>query len=164
MNMYVILVKKGCENSVFSELRKRGFDAVLPLKQEFRKYGEKWRIYEKIIFVNYVFLRCDLSEKIYYEVQKIDGVICFLGNGNPQNIDFLKPYEQRYIEWLWNGGKPIESSKIYITPSGDKLVLSGILRKYSGSEIEYNLPKRKAVVCVEIDGFSHKVELPVTVI
>ena len=154
--MYVLQVRSGYEISVCKKLEKQGFQAILPVRQEFIRRGGIWKIYEKIIFTQYVFLRSEITEENYYQIRKIDGVVQFLGYNQP-----LNHAEQSYIEWLWNSGKPIEPSKIYVTPSGDKLIISGILRKYSGDEIEYNLRQRKANIFIEIAGFKHKITLPV---
>lgn len=160
MKMYVLQVRSGYEFSVFENLKKQGFDAVLPTRQEYIRRSGKWSIYEKIIFTQYIFIRLELTKEIYYRIKKFDGVVRFLGfeHGFPQP---LNPAEQSYIEWLWNGGKPVEPSKIYVTPDGDKLVMSGILRKYSGSQIEYNLRQRKADIFIDIAGRKHRITLPV---
>ena len=160
MKMYVLQVRSGYEISACQKLRKQGFDAVLPTRQEFIRRGGTWSIYKKIIFTQYVFLRFKLTEENYYRIKKIDGFVRFLGfeKGVPQPLSHA---EQSYIEWLWNSGKPVEPSKIYVTPSGDKMIMSGILRKYSGDEIEYNLRQRKANIFIEIAGRKHKITLPV---
>ncbi|MDE6425866.1 MAG: hypothetical protein K2K89_06990 [Ruminococcus sp.] len=160
MKMYVLQIRSGYEISVCQELRKQGFDTVLPVRQEFIRRGGKWQIYEKIIFTQYIFIRFELTEEIYYRIKKTDGIVRFLGfeNGVLQPLNHT---EQCYIEWLWNDGKPIEPSKIYVTPSGDKMIMSGILRKYSGDEIEYNLRQRKANIFINIAGRKHKITLPV---
>ncbi len=155
MNMYVLQIKSGYEISACQELRKRGFDAVLPTVREYVRCGGKWNLREKIIFTQYLFIRLEPDEKNYYEIMKIDGVVRFLGCNQP-----LKHSEQKYIEWLENGGKPIEPSKIYITANGDKMIMSGILRKYSGNEIDYNLRQRKASIFIEIAGKKHRITLP----
>ena len=160
MKMYVIQVRSGYEFSVCQELRNQGFDAILPIRQEFIRHGGQWDIYEKIIFTQYVFLKLELTTQIYYKIKKTDGVIRFLSfeKGIPQPLHHA---EKAYIEWLWNNGNPIEPSKIYVTPNGDKLIMSGTLRKYSGNEIEYNLRQRKANIFIEIAGRKHKVTIPV---
>lgn len=156
MKMYVLQVKSGYENSACQELRKRGFDAVLPTVLEYIRHGGKWNLHEKIIFTQYIFIRLEPDEKSYYEIRNIDGVVRFLDYKQP-----LKYSEQKYIEWLENGGKPIEPSKIYVTTKGDKMIMSGILQKYSGTEIEYNLRQRKVSIFAEIAGHRHKIILPI---
>ncbi|MDE6781034.1 MAG: hypothetical protein K2J40_06205 [Ruminococcus sp.] len=160
MGMYVLQVRSGYETRACNELKKQGFDAVLPKRQEYIRRGGKWSIYEKIIFTQYVFINAELTKEIYYRIKKTDGVVRFLGfeHGFPQSLNLA---EESYIEWLWNGGKPVEPSKIYVTPSGDKLIMSGILRKYCGDQIEYNLHQRKANIFIDIAGRKHKITLPV---
>lgn len=156
MKMYVLQVKSGYEISACQELKKRGFDAVLPTVQEYVRHGGKWDLHEKIIFTQYIFIRFEPNEDNYYKIRKIDGVVRFLGYNQP-----LKYSEQKYIEWLENGGKPIKPSKIYVTTKGDKMIMSGILQKYSGTEIDYNLRQRKAGIFAEIAGHRHKITLPI---
>lgn len=162
MKMYVLHVKSGYEISAYQELKKRGFDVLLPMKKEYIRKNGKWELREKIIFTQYLFIICDLTDKkTYYEIRKADGVIRFLGNENGKSFQCLYPCEQEYIKWLWNGGKPIEPSKIYVTMYGDKIVMSGTLRNYSGDEIDYNIRQRKASVYITIAGKKHKVTLPI---
>ena len=159
MEMYVLQVRSGYEISACQELRKQGFDAVLPTVQAYIRRGGKWSIHEKIIFTQYLFIRFELSENNYYKIRKINGIVRFLGYNQP-----LKNSEQKYIEWLENDGNPIEPSKIFVTPDGDKMIMSGILRNYSGTEIDYNLRQRKASVFITIAGREHKIMLPIVCI
>lgn len=158
MKIFVIFVKTGREKAVFRELKKRGFKPILPLKQEFRRVGEKWEIDEKIIFTNYVFLKCELIENIHSEIRKIPDIQRILGAEDDDCVPFLKKHEQSYIEWLANGGKSIKPSEILIKPDGQKVGVSGFLKKYS--DFEYNPTRREVLLNVEIGGFSHKIALP----
>ncbi len=128
------------------------------MKQYIRR-GGKWNIHEKIVFTQYLFIRLEPDKKAYYEIKKIDGIVRFLDSFQP-----LSNTEQGYIEWLENDGKPIEPSKIFITPNGDKMIMSGILRNYSGNEIDYNLRQRKADIFIKIAGREHRITLPVVCI
>ena len=74
MRMYVLQVRSGYEISVCQELEKQGFDAVLPTRQEFIRRGGTWKIYEKIIFTQYIFIRFEITEESYYRIRKIEGV------------------------------------------------------------------------------------------
>lgn len=159
MKMYVLQVRSGYEKSACHELKKRGFDAVLPTMQKYVRHGGKWDIQEKIVFTQYLFIRLEPDKKVYYEIKKIDGIVRFLEDFQP-----LSYTEQSYIEWLENGGKPIEPSKIFITPNGDKMIMSGILRNYSGNEIDYNLRQRSADIFIKIAGREHRISLPVVCI
>lgn len=157
--MYVVFVRTGRENVVFRELKKYGFEAILPVKQEFRNTGKKWKIEEKIIFANYVFLKCEMTEKKYGEIRKIRYIQRILG-WDDNCVPFLKKQEQSYIEWLWNGGKSIEPLEILVKADGEKVVVSGILKKYPAEKFEYNAERREVLADVEIAGFSHKIAFP----
>ena len=159
MDMYVIQVRFRCETSVCCELKKQGFDAILPTVNEYIRRGGKWSIHERRIFTQYVFIRFEPSEINYYRIRKIRGIIKFLDCNQP-----LKYNEQKYIEWLENGGKPIEPSEINVNPDGRITVVSGILKNYSDNEIKYNIRQRKADVFIKIAGCEHKVTLPVVCI
>ncbi|MDE5557854.1 MAG: hypothetical protein K2J32_09255 [Ruminococcus sp.] len=103
VKMYVIFVKTGRENVVFRELKKRGFDAILPVKRVFRLKGKKQEIVEKVIFENYVFLRCELTPKLCAEITQNRDIQRILGANDENCVPFLKKQEQVYIESLCNG-------------------------------------------------------------
>ena len=103
VKMYVIFVKSGRENVVFRELKKRGFDVILPVKRVFRLKGKKQEIVEKVIFENYVFLRCELTPKLCAEIVKNRDIQRILGLNDANCVPFLKKQEQVYIESLCNG-------------------------------------------------------------
>lgn len=107
MKMYVIFVKTGRENAVCRELKKRGFDAILPVKRELKRVGKKVDVREKIIFENYVFLRCELTDEVYAKIRKIRNILRILGWNDQNCVPFLKNHEQRYIERLWGEGGEI---------------------------------------------------------
>ena len=159
MDMYVIQVQFRCETSVCHELKKLGFDAVLPTVNEYIRRGGKWIIHERIIFTQYVFIRFEPSEINYYRIRKIRGIIKFLDYNQP-----LKYSEQKYIEWLENGGKPVEPSEINVNPDKSVTVVSGILKNYSGNKIRYNIRQRKADIFIKIADCEHRITLPVVCI
>ena len=156
MKMYVLQVRSRTEISAFHALKRQGFDVVLPTMQEYIRKGGNWDLREKIIFTQYLFIRFEPSEENYYQIKKIDGIVKFLGYQQP-----LAYSEQKYVEWLENGGKPITPSKIYVTPSGAKMIMSGVLRNYSGNEIDYHLRQRKADIFITIAGRKHRITLPI---
>lgn len=160
MEMYVLQIKPGCEKSVYRELIKKNFEAFLPKKLEYIRKSGEWRLCEKIVFAQYLFVKCSLTDAVYYTIRSIDGVRRFLGHGRPEPLPI---HEECWIEWLDNKGRAIEPSRIFKTANGDKMVLSGILRDWQG-DIEYDLRQRKANVFVTIAGERHKVTLPIIAI
>ena len=104
MKMYVIFVATGRELKIYRELKKRGFNVILPQKNEVGKSG---KTFKKVIFPNYLFLKCDLTQEIYCEICRIRSVKYFLGF-YPGGVPFLPRNEQKYIEkWRKNEvGRP----------------------------------------------------------
>jgi transcriptional antiterminator NusG len=71
--------------------------------------------------------------------------------------------ERQYINWLWNGGKPIEPSKVYVTSDGQKLFLSGALRKYSG-EAAIDIRRRRVKISISICGVYRRITFPIELV
>ena len=94
MKTYVIYVTTGREAKVYRELKKRGFKAILPEETETGKNGKP---YKKVVFPNYVFLRCEMTDKIYCEIRSMRNVKYFLGFYGG-GVGYLREDEERYIE------------------------------------------------------------------
>ena len=158
MKMYVLQVRSGYEEKIRDELIEKGFHAIVPTEEMHIRSGGKWKLHERLIFSGYVFVECRLTDETYYEIRKIIGILRFLGNGKSQP---LFPDEQAYIKILENGGKPIKASKIYTSPSGAKLIMSGFLRKYSDNVVWIDTRQRKAKIEVMLHGRKHIIKVPV---
>ena len=72
--------------------------------------------------------------------------------------------ETGYINWLWNNGKPIEPSKVFVTSGGEKMIMSGPLKKYSGEYAEIDIRQRRAKIKIPICGVYRNVTLPIEII
>ncbi|MBQ8298011.1 MAG: transcription termination/antitermination NusG family protein [Ruminococcus sp.] len=158
MEMYVLQVKPGYEESAARELQRKGYTAMCPMVEAHIRFGGEWHKRLKILFTQYIFVECDLSDVDYYNIMSAVGVIRFLGCGKPEP---LPADEREYIRILDNGGKPVEASKVYVTSYGDKMVLSGLLRKYANNSVRIDLRQRRAWVTVTLHGKPHKITLPV---
>lgn len=161
MSVYVLLARSGCEQTACRRLQNMGYDAFIPMKRMQLRCGGKWIEHVIPIFTQYIFIRFEPNSEDYYLIRSVDGIVKFLGGGKPKAISEA---EESYITWLWNEGKPLEVSKVYVSPQGAKLILSGPLRKYRGSEIEYQLRQRRAVVHITLNGQKRKLVLPAVTI
>ena len=161
--MYVIQTKTGCELSVSKALKRLGFDIKAPEKIMNIRHGGVWRNQKYLIFTGYIFL--DMNKEItpedYYSIKNTDGVINFLGKGKPS---IMTEDERQYINWLWNGGDPIKPSKVYKTVTGAIMVMSGMLKKYPGEYIDFDIRRRRAKVKISFCGVQKKVTLPIEII
>ncbi|MBE6845049.1 MAG: hypothetical protein E7508_04950 [Ruminococcus sp.] len=157
--MYVIQTKAGCELSAGDLLKRKGFNIKVPEKLMYIRRGGMWKLEKHLIFTRYIFLDIDdVKPEAYYRIKNSDGVINFIGGGNPQ---LMHEHEIGYINWLWNNGKPIEPSRIRVTIDNDIMILSGILKKFA---TEINVRQRRAKIKIPICGVYKNVTLPIEII
>lgn len=161
--MYVIHTKTGSELSSSDLLKRLGYCVKAPEKIMNIRCGGVWRQQKYLVFTGYIFLETDseLKPPDYYKIKNTDGVINFIGGGNPKTVSET---EEKYINWLWNGGKPIEPSKVFVTATGQKMVMSGPLKKYGGKYAAVDIRQRRARVDISICGKKYKVTLPIELI
>ena len=74
--------------------------------------------------------------------------------GMHQSSDILKAYNAN-IQKL-----PIKASKIYTSPSGAKLIMSGFLRQYSDNVTWIDTRQRKAKLEITLYGRKKEIVLP----
>ena len=105
MKMYVLYVRGGYEKDVVRLLKNNGILAYAP--SYFREIRTKngFRKQEKIIFTNYVFVMCDMTDEIYYKAKGTQYAVNFIGRGNPTPI--YEDEAQRILT-LAHGGAPFE--------------------------------------------------------
>lgn len=156
--MYVLQVKPGYEETAVRLIADKGYTAMCPTEEIYIRFQGQWHKRLKLVFTQYIFVECELTDKAYYDIRSVPGTVRFLGFGNPEA---LRADEQEYIRLLWNKGKPIEASKVYTTLSGDKMVLSGILREYRDNIVSLDLRQKRAKVSMTLLGKPHTITLPV---
>lgn len=161
--MYVIHTRSGCELSCAYALKRFGYEAKVPEKIMCIRRNGEWKRQKFVVFAGYIFLDNDLAlpPKDYYRIRSADGVINFLGKGSPQTVT---KSEKQYIDWLWNNGKPIEPSKVFVTGGGQKMILSGPLKNFSGNYADIDVRQKRAKVLIPICGTNYSVTLPIEVI
>ena len=161
MDMYVLQVKPGFEVSAAEAIRKLGYNALCPMKEQPIRRGGSWQLSKSLIFTQYIFVECELTDDTYYRIRSVNGILRFLGFGKPEE---LPKDEAMYIRILYNDGVPIETSKVYTSAAGAKMVLSGVLRNYVDNIVSLDLRQRRAKVKVELFGKEYKITLPVIAI
>jgi len=158
MSIYVLQVRSGKEETVCKQLNLFGLNAFVPMKKMLLRRGGIWQEKNQLIFTQYVFLDFKPGSENYALIRQTNGFVRFLGAGLPEP---LSRQEEAYIQFLRNGGKPIEISRIRILPDGTKEILSGALQRFQDSEIKYHLRQHRAVVSTEIMGRKRNITLPV---
>ncbi len=158
MEVYVLQIQPGYEKYAARALRQRGFNSMCPITEAIIRKGGQWHRREKLVFTQYIFVECDLTDEAYYRIKSVCGVVRFLGHGKPEP---LPTDESLYIKFLHNGDKIIEASKVYVTGTGEKMILSDLLREYTNNIIGLELRQRRADVAITLHGKRHVITLPV---
>lgn len=161
--MFVLQVKPGTDLQVAQNLRRRGYFVRCPQRtMHIRKNGE-WTEKTEPVFAGYLFLESPSSDPLsylkYYDICETDGVIGFLKSAGKPAV--LSEREEKYIQWLWNYGKPLEASVVYKNLNEDYVILSGALYKYAHQIISIDLRQRRARIRIPICGKDYRVTLPV---
>lgn len=128
-------------------LHDKGIEAYLPLQKVLKQWSDRKKWIEEPLFRSYVFVK--ISEKKFLEVQKTNGVVCFITFERkkvpiPENqIEAIKQLLKNNIE--------IEQTteKFFIDDSVE--IISGKLTGIKGKLVEY---KGKKKVLISIDSIS----------
>ncbi|MDE6520399.1 MAG: hypothetical protein K2K91_08115 [Ruminococcus sp.] len=161
MKMYVLQVKSGREFPVCQKLRKSGISVYCPTMEILERRRGRLCGVERLVFPQYVFIECDLTDKNYRKIRKISEVIKFLGADSPEP---LKPHEKEYVKILGNDGKIIEPSGISVSENGEKSVVSGILKQYQDKIVNLDPRNHRAKIELDLCGKKHTITLPVTTV
>lgn len=104
MKVYVLRCEGGKENEVIRLLTKKDITAYCPSQIFQIRQKQKYKEVEKKIFPGYVFVLCNMDNRIYYEILNTQFVFHFLLPGNPMS---LSEKEMEFILYLSNNGKPL---------------------------------------------------------
>lgn len=161
MDMYVLQVQTGKERNIAEKLRKSGISVYCPVMEiPERRQGKLCGI-ARLVFPQYIFVECNLTDKNYRKIKRIPEVMKFLGADSPEP---LRPHEKEYIKILNNDGKIIEPSEIHVNENGEKSVVSGILKRYQDKIVKIDLRSHRAGIELDLCGKKHTITLPVTTV
>ena len=73
---YPVYTNSRAEKKAYQELQRKGIEAYLPLKKEWRQWSDRKKIVEEPLFKSYIFVR--ISNKEHAEVLMTQGVSRFL--------------------------------------------------------------------------------------
>jgi transcriptional antiterminator NusG len=145
----------GKEIAVRDELRRMYFGGMVPREVTLeRKNGETIRR-ERVLFAGYVFVDMAMTLQAYYKIRDIPHVIKWLGGGSPLQ---LSAGETKHVEWLANGGKPLEPSEL----DEDGIVKTGPLKGRDLDVVAMNKRAKRAKLRITLGGEPHEISLSVT--
>ena len=156
MSVYVLHLIGGTEYKVQKALVRKGYTVCLPREMAYIRHQGKITTQERLLLPSYIFFETDLTDKIYYDITAIDGVIRFLG----KPITPLSESDESYIKWLGNDGEIISPS--LVTYDGNEYkALSGIIKGNEDRVVKYDKRQNKARIKINIAGTEKTINISV---
>ena len=148
---YVAFVLTGREDIV-RRLLERYFPEVtvlIPRRSLRERRRGKWKLVEKTVFPGYVFFRCDLSNKLYFFIRRVNRVIRILEQERlPQHV---YEHEMQVILKLTKGQDLIPLSRVQDV-DGKIVVASGPLAGCEGMIIGADRRKGRVKIRIMVGG------------
>lgn len=157
MEVYVLQVISGEEESVIRSLKRAGYTAYAPSEIRLERRGGNWHKRERILFTGYVFLAVEkLDAKAYYTAKNDVFVIRFLGNEKPEK---LEESETGMILSMANAGEPMQMPVITFFKKTKVWQVEGNLKDKRIALKRLFLRQKRAVFEVEFAGKKHDIML-----
>jgi transcriptional antiterminator NusG len=148
---YVAFVLTGREDIV-RRLLERYFPEVtvlIPRRSLRERRRGKWKMVEKTVFPGYVFFRCDLSNKLYFFIRRVNRVIRILEQERlPQQV---YEHEMQVILKLTKGQDLIPLSRVHDV-DGKVVVASGPLAGCEGMIVGADRRKGRVKIRIMVGG------------
>jgi len=157
---HVLQVKPRSEKKVGQRLRDLGFESCVPTQKQLRKWSDRKKMVEMVLFNNYVFVATDQKRKA--EVFKAGNVFGYLQLGGRAAL--LTEKEVAMIKRLGNITEPVSISYGGLTKHDEVEIISGSLAGFRGivtaingaTRIQLALPGLHCFAQVELKGLEVK--------
>lgn len=150
---HVLLVKPKSEKKVEQKLAQLGFEACVPTQKVVRKWSDRRKKIDQILFSNYVFVATNLRRKNeVYQVNNVNGYLSFAGKAA-----VLNEKEVLLIKRLCQLIEPVRISYDQLNVGDEVEILEGSLSGFRGkvralngtSSVQLTLPSLNCFASVE---------------
>jgi len=152
---YVIQTHCRTEARVELALQRKGLEVFLPQMIVPRMRRGRKLMVNLPLFQGYLFVHTHIDSKVFHQIIKVDGVMHFLGNGDP---DAVPPEQIESIRRIVDGDRYYYPWQ-YLEKGKKVRVLDGPLAGVVGTLIARKDKQRRLVVAVELFQRSVAVEL-----
>lgn len=157
MEVYVLQVISGEEESVIRNLKRAGYTAYAPSETRLERRGGGWHKRKRVLFTGYVFLAVEkLDAKAYYTAKNDVFVIRFLGCEKPEK---LEDSEMEMILSMAGDGEPMPLPVITFDKKMKAWQVEGNLKDKRIALKRLFLRQKRAVFEVELAGKKHDIML-----
>lgn len=157
---HVLQVKPRSEKKVGSRLRDLGFESCVPTQKQLRKWSDRKKMVEMVLFNNYVFVATDQKRKSeVYQVGNVFGYLQF--GGRPA---LLTEKEVAMIKQFGQIPEPVSISYDGFSMYDEVEIISGSLAGFRGlvtaingtTRIQLALPSLQCFANVEVKNIEVK--------
>jgi transcription antitermination factor NusG len=152
---HVLKVKSRCERKVESRLKEKGFQAIAPVQTQIRRWSDRLKKVEVVLFTGYVFVSGEPAA-IKPVFQEEGQVLGFLQFENKPAV--LREPDVHFIKSLAKIGTPVTILPACPTPGERIEIIAGPLRGYTGvvaahagcRRVRISIPSLQCVAQVDI--------------
>jgi transcription antitermination factor NusG len=148
---HVLQVKPRSEKKVGQRLRDLGFESCVPTQKQLRKWSDRKKMVEMVLFNNYVFVATDQKHRNeVYQVGNVFGYLSFSGKAA-----ILSDKEVKMIKQLCRLIEPVQISYDGIKVGDEVEVITGTLMGMYGKVIALNGSSKLQLALPSLHCFAH---------
>ena len=140
---YVLKVKSRYERAIQSRLQGKGFEAIVPVQPQLRRWSDRIKKVETVLFNGYVFISC--TTRSLYDIHFEGGILGFVRFEN--KLAELRESDIHLIKKLTNFETPVTILPTRLIPGEQIEITEGPLRGYFGV-VEAHKGGRRVLVSI----------------
>lgn len=149
---YPVYTNSRAEKKAYQELQRKGIEAYLPLKKEWRQWSDRKKLVEEPLFKSYVFVR--ISNKEHAEVLMTQGVSRFLYFSG--KIAVMPDKQMEDLKLLLTSGEDLTLIEHEIKPGEKVLIHAG---PFKGIIAELVSIEHKKSLILKLENLGYALEV-----
>ncbi|WP_343531524.1 UpxY family transcription antiterminator [Pedobacter sp.] len=149
---YPVYTNSRAEKKAYQELQRKGIEAYLPLKKEWRQWSDRKKLVEEPLFKSYVFVR--ISNKEHAEVLMTQGISRFLYFSN--KIAVMPDKQMEDLKLLLTSGEDLQLIEHEVMPGERVLVNAG---PFKGMIAELVAIENKKSLVLKLENLGYALEV-----
>ena len=149
---YPVYTNSRAEKKAYQELQRKGIEAYLPLKKEWKQWSDRKKLVEEPLFKSYLFVR--ISNKEHAEVLMTQGISRFLYFSG--KIAVMPDKQMEDLKQLMASGEELELIEHEIAPGEKVLVNAG---PFKGMVAELVAINNKKSLVLKLENLGYALEI-----
>ncbi|RZK24119.1 MAG: UpxY family transcription antiterminator [Flavobacterium sp.] len=149
---YPVYTNSRAEKKAYQELQKKGIEAYLPLRKEWKQWSDRKKLVEEPLFKSYLFVH--ISNKEHAEVLMTPGINRFLYFSG--NVAVMPDKQMEDLKLLMASGEDLELIDYEIQPGEKVLVNAG---PFKGMIAELISIKNKKSLVLKLENLGYAIHI-----